>query len=430
MTRLIKLGSLFSGSGGFELAGQQVGITPVWASEIAPFPTLVTYRRFPDMKHFGDVSKIDGAKVPKVDVVTFGSPCQDLSVAGRGKGLSGSRSGLFFEAIRVIKQMRVASSGKYPRFALWENVPGALYSNKGADFYEVLGQIVSVASEKWASKLPRPARWQGAGAIVDSGFSLAWRVLDAQYFGLPQRRKRIYLVADFADQSAPEILFERQGESRPSCPVEEAGQAVAGKAEESPRELGDTYALRMRSGKPGGGKGALVQTNLSGTIGCGNDQVLFVPTVFGFNSLRLEQKKPSGRYGVELNVSKTLDTSGLAPTCNQGGVAVVEGMDVRKLTPLECARLQGFPDWWTDDLAIENPSDDELDFWTGVHTTWDKARGLKKIKTPAQVARWLKNPVSDGQLYSLWGNAVAVPCARFVLSRLAQIAQSSTAIQN
>lgn len=430
MTRLTRLGSLFSGSGGFELAGQRSGITPVWASEIAPFPTLVTYRRFPDMEHYGDVSKIDGAGVPEVDVITFGSPCQDLSVAGHGKGLTGSRSGLFFEAIRIIKQMRTASCGRYPRFAVWENVPGALYYNKGEDFHEVLRQLVSVANEEAASELPRPARWQSAGAIVDQGFSLAWRVLDAQYFGLPQRRKRIYLVADFADQSAPEILFERQGESETSCSVEEAGQAVAGKAEESPRELGSAYAVRMRAGKPGGGKGALVQTNLSGTIGCGNDQVLFVPAAFGFNSIHLERNNPYRGFGVELNVSKTLDTSGLAPTCNQGGVAVVEGMDIRKLTPLECARLQGFPDWWTDNLAIETPSKDELDFWVGVHATWDKARGLKKTKTPTQVARWLKNPVSDRQLYSLWGNAVAVPCAHFVLSRLAQIAQSSTATQN
>lgn len=430
MTRLTRLGSLFSGSGGFELAGQRSGITPVWASEIAPFPTLVTYRRFPDMEHYGDVSKIDGAGVPEVDVITFGSPCQDLSVAGHGKGLTGSRSGLFFEAIRIIKQMRTASCGRYPRFAVWENVPGALYSNKGEDFHEVLRQLVSVANEEAASELPRPARWQSAGAIVDQGFSLAWRVLDAQYFGLPQRRKRIYLVADFADQSAPEILFERQGESETSCSVEEAGQAVAGKAEESPRELGSAYAVRMRAGKPGGGKGALVQTNLSGTIGCGNDQVLFVPAAFGFNSIHLERNNPYRGFGVELNVSKTLDTSGLAPTCNQGGVAVVEGMDIRRLTPTECARLQGFPDWWTDDLAIDGPSEDELDFWVGVHATWDKARGLKKTKTPTQVARWLKNPVSDRQLYSLWGNAVAVPCAHFVLSRLAQIAQSSTATQN
>jgi len=418
LTRSISLGSLFSGSGGFELAGIKSGIAPVWASEIAPFPTLVTYRRFPDMEHYGDVSKIDGARVPKVDVVTFGSPCQDLSVAGQGKGLSGSRSGLFFEAVRIIKQMRTASGGKYPRFAVWENVLGALYSNKGEDFHEVLKQIVSVKDERKASGLPRPGKWSQAGAI------------DAQYFGLPQRRKRIYLVADFTDRSAPEILFERSRESEPSCPVEEAGQAVAGKAEESPRELGSAYAVRMRAGKPGGGKGALVQTNLSGTIGCGNDQVLFVPAAFGFNSIHLERNDPYAGFGVELNVSKTLDTSGLVPTCNQGGVAVVEGMDVRKLTPLECARLQGFPDWWADDLAIENPSEDELDFWVSVHGTWDKARGLKKTKTPTQVARWLKNPVSDGQLYSLWGNAVAVPCAHFVLSRLAQIAQSSTAIQN
>ena len=392
MTRLTRLGSLFSGSGGFELAGQRSGLVPVWASEIAPFPTLVTYRRFPDMARYGDVSRIDGAKVPKVDVVTFGSPCQDLSVAGQGKGLSGSRSGLFFEAIRIIKQMRTASGGRYPRFAVWENVPGALYSNKGADFHEVLGQIVSVKDERKASELPRPTRWQSAGAIVADGFSAAWRVLDAQYFGVPQRRKRIYLVTDFAGRSAPEILFERQGESEPSCPIRAEERSSAGKTEESPGKID--------------------------------------AAVFGFNAVHLERNNPYGSFGVELNVSKTLDTSGLSPTCNQGGVAVVEGMDIRRLTPTECARLQGFPDWWTDDLAIDDPSKDELDFWVGVHTTWDKARGLKKTKTPSQVARWLKNPVSDGQLYSLWGNAVAVPCAHFVLSRLAQIAQSSTAIQN
>lgn len=392
MTRSISLGSLFSGSGGFELAGIKSGIAPVWASEIAPFPTLVTYRRFPDMEHYGDVSKIDGTKVPGVDVVTFGSPCQDLSVAGQGKGLTGSRSGLFFEAIRIVKQMRVASGGRYPRFAVWENVPGALYSNKGEDFYEVLKQIVSVANEETASELPRPTRWQSAGAIVDGGFSAAWRVLDAQYFALPQRRKRIYLVADFGGRSAPEILFERQSESETSCKIRTEESLPARKAKESPGKLG--------------------------------------ASVFGFNAIHLERNDPYGSFGVELNVSKTLDTSGLAPTCNQGGVAVVEGMDIRRLTPTECARLQGFPDWWTDDLAIDDPSKDELDFWVGVHTTWDKARGLKKTKTPSQVARWLKNPVSDGQLYSLWGNAVAVPCAHFVLSRLAQIAQSSTAIQN
>ena len=391
MTRLIKLGSLFSGSGGFELAGQRSGITPVWASEIAPFPTLVTYRRFPDMEHFGDVSKIDGARVPEVDVITFGSPCQDLSVAGHGKGLTGSRSGLFFEAIRIIKQMRTASCGRYPRFAVWENVPGALYSNKGADFFEVLGQIVSVASEETASGLPRPGKWSQAGAIVDQGFSLAWRVLDAQYFSVPQRRKRIYLVADFAGRSAPEILFERGRESEPSCPVRAEERSPAGKTEESPGKI---------------------------------DAV-----VFGFNSIHLERNDPYAGFGVELNVSKTLDTSGLSPTCNQGGVAVVEGMDIRRLTPLECSRLQGFPDWWTDNLAIDGPSEDELDFWVGVHATWDKARGLKKTKTRRQVAKWLKNPVSDRQLYSLWGNAVAVPCARFVLSRLAQSAQSSIATQ-
>ena len=137
----MKLGSLFDGIGGFPLAGRRYGITPVWASEIEPWPIKVTEHHFPDMIHLGDLTKISGAEIEPVDIITFGSPCQDLSVAGKREGLAGERSGLFMDAIRIIRQMRDATGGEYPRFAVWENVPGAFSSNKGEDFRAVLEEI-------------------------------------------------------------------------------------------------------------------------------------------------------------------------------------------------------------------------------------------------------------------------------------------------
>lgn len=142
---MLRLGSLFSGSGGFELAGVLHGIEPVWASEIEPFPIRVTKNRFPNMKHLGSVTDVNGAEVEPVDIITFGSPCQDLSVAGKQAGIhDGQRSNLFFEAIRIIKEMRNATADKFPRFAVWENVPGAFSSNKGRDFQAVLQALCSI----------------------------------------------------------------------------------------------------------------------------------------------------------------------------------------------------------------------------------------------------------------------------------------------
>ena len=207
----LTLGSLFDGSGGFPLGGLLSGITPVWASEIEPFPIRVTTKRLPFMKHYGDVSRMDGGKIEPVDVITFGSPCQDMSIAGRREGLDGSRSSLFYEAVRIVKEMRCATDGRYPRYIVWENVPGAFSSNKGADFQSVLEEICSVKGYKIDPA--RPAKWPAAGEIVADDFSLAWRVFDAQYWGVPQRRKRIYLVADFAGRSAGKILFESEGVS-------------------------------------------------------------------------------------------------------------------------------------------------------------------------------------------------------------------------
>ena len=209
MERKIKLGSLFDGSGGFPLAGALHGIEPVWASEIEKFCIDVTSKRFPNMKHLGSVTDVNGGEVEPVDIITFGSPCQDLSVAGKQLGIhDGERSNLFFEAVRIIKEMRNATANKFPRFAVWENVPGAFSSNGGEDFHAVLKALCSICNER--DDVPGPPRWgwQPAGCVLGNGYSIAWRVLDAQYSGVPQRRKRIYLIADFATERAGEILFK------------------------------------------------------------------------------------------------------------------------------------------------------------------------------------------------------------------------------
>lgn len=188
----LTLGSLFDGIGGFPLAGKYAGMRPVWASEIEPFPIRVTEKRLPEMKHYGDIHGLHGAKLEPVDVITFGSPCQDVSIAGRREGLSGGRSGLFFEAIRVIREMREATNGEYPRWAVWENVPGALSSHNGEDFRQVLESLVRVQEPEADVPLPADGKWLPAGEIMGNGYALAWRVLDAaQGWGVAQRRKRI-----------------------------------------------------------------------------------------------------------------------------------------------------------------------------------------------------------------------------------------------
>ena len=219
------LGSLFDGSGGFPLAGLLSGITPVWASEIEPFPIRVTTKRLPFMKHYGDISAMNGAEIEPVDIITFGSPCQDMSVAGKRAGLDGSRSNLFYEAVRIIKEMRCATNGKYPRNIVWENVPSAFSSNKGDDFRCVLESVCQIKDE--TAVIPQPDRWQPAGEIVGDDYSVAWRVLDAQYWGVPQRRKRIFLVADFAGRRAGKILFESEGLSGYSAQSLRAWQETA-----------------------------------------------------------------------------------------------------------------------------------------------------------------------------------------------------------
>ena len=226
----LTLGSLFSGSGAFELGGMLAGIRPVWASEIEMFPIRVTTKRMPFVKHYGDISTVDGAKVTPVDIITFGSPCQNMSIAGKRAGLDGEQSSLFYQAIRIIKEMRCATDGKYPRWIVWENVPGAFSSNKGEDFRAVLGAVCSVKGENIPVPEPPKGKWANAGSIMADGFSLAWRVFDAQFWGVPQRRKRIYLVADFTGGSAGKILFESEGVSGYSAEGFRAWQGTAGSA--------------------------------------------------------------------------------------------------------------------------------------------------------------------------------------------------------
>lgn len=207
--KTLTLGSLFDGIGGFPLAAQRCGIRTVWASEIEPACIAITKRHFPRMEHLGDITQIDGGKIPPVDIISFGSPCQDLSTAGKQKGLSGERSGLFLDAVRIIYEMRRATNGRYPTFIIWENVSGAFSSNKGNDFRIVLEKITN-------SRVPMPnsGRWATAGMVrgCRGGASVAWRLLDSQYWGVPQRRKRIFLVGDFRAERAPEILFKPESE--------------------------------------------------------------------------------------------------------------------------------------------------------------------------------------------------------------------------
>ena len=231
------LGSLFDGIGGFPLAAVHCGGVPVWASEIEPFPMRVTKLRFPDMIHVGDITKLDGAKLPPVDVICGGSPCQDLSVAGLRKGLAGERSGLFMDQVRIVKEMRaederrgVSDDFVRPRYLVWENVPGAFSSANGEDFRAVIEEIVHIKDSTCHVPRPDTGRWESAGAaILGDQFSLAWRVLDAQYWGVAQRRRRIFLVADFGGLTAPKILFKPESLPGYTAPSEGSWKTAAEK---------------------------------------------------------------------------------------------------------------------------------------------------------------------------------------------------------
>ena len=290
-----KLGSLFDGSGGFPLSGTLCDIEPMWAAEVEPYPIAVTRSRFPHMKHLGDISKVNGAEIDPVDIITFGSPCQDLSVAGKRAGLKHeangddetTRSGLFMEAVRIIKEMRKATNGKYPRFAVWENVPGAFSSNNGQDFRVVLEELIKIVEPNAVMPDVPKKGWAYADYFRGDGWSLAYRVFDAQYWGVPQRRRRIYLVADFRGERTREILFEREGLrgyfTQGGKPWEVTPSDTEGCVGTDDREGEIPYTLKIRSGVEidskgkGAGKGALIQEDKSATLGCNQDQYLFQP---------------------------------------------------------------------------------------------------------------------------------------------------------
>lgn len=303
------------------------------------------------MKHFGDITKIDGHNVPIVDIVTGGSPCQDLSVAGKRAGLEGERSGLFMEQIRIVKEMRDEYIKQLqmrgadvnirlikPRFMVWENVPGAFSSNKGDDFRCVLEEICRVADKTATIPIPKGGKWSTSGCIMGDWWSVAWRLHDAQFWGVPQRRKRIALVADFGGRTAPEILFERK--------------SLSGNIEQSKQERKETtrytrestyqsaYTLKIRGGAEidsygkKAGKGALVQTEKSGTLGVSQDQTLITienktqpqAVVYGLCSDGSNSMRSSNPYSgiYEADSSRTLDNNGGNPACNQGGMIVVD----------------------------------------------------------------------------------------------------------
>ena len=557
MKNELTLGSLFDGSGGFPLGGMLAGITPLWASEIEPFAVRVTTKRLPQMKHYGDVSSLNGADLPPVDIITFGSPCQDMSIAGKRSGLDGSRSSLFYEAVRIIKEMRCATNGKYPRFAVWENVPGAFSSNKGEDFRCVLESLCRVRDE--TVSVPRHEKWSAAGNIVADGFSIAWRVLDAQYWGVPQRRKRIFLVADFDSECAGKILFESEGLSGYSAEgfkawqrttvAIESSSGTAGAAgfctEHSAKARGIGYEAETAPTLRAGTVPATVYENhsqdtrytelhgiaptVSSTYGTGgNNQPFVVEDTRCFDVRFTSDGTKNARQNCyETDTSRTIDTGGNSPDSNQGGVAVVavqgsmigradkngpqgSGVNedisftlnttdrhavafsqdsytkysendkcgalraaggmygggsetlvystsknsyhteakenlantlvasdykdpptvnspeyiVRRLTPTECARLQGFPDWWCADLGTDEPTDEELTFWKEVFEIHRKIIGSAvKPKSEKQIRAWLKNPHSDSAEYKLWGNGVALPCVYFVLSGIVYCTQ-------
>lgn len=282
------------------------------------------------MKHLGDITKISGYDAPTVNVIIGGSPCQDLSVAGKRAGLSGERSGLFMEQIRIIKEMRDkdARSGRTgtdirPRFMVWENVPGVFSVNKGRDFAAVLKETIRVA-EPEAPDIPVPCKgWTTAGCFMGDGWSVAWRVLDAQYWGVPQRRRRIALVADFGGQSAPEILFKPTSLSWHFEPCGAQGQGTAGDAENG---IGDAIpintmiATRDKQLGERTGFGIDELGKPAYTISAAHEHaVAYGISAYESNSMKSDNPY-SGVY--EADTSRTLDNNGGNPACNQGGIAI------------------------------------------------------------------------------------------------------------
>jgi len=319
----LTLGSLFSGSGGFELAGILAGIIPVWNSEIEPYPILVTHNRLPTVRHYGDVAKLNGAELPPVDIITFGSPCQDMSIAGKRNGLDGKRSGLFHEAIRIIKEMRRATNEQYPRFIVWENVPGAFSSNGGKDFRVVLEEICKIKND--SISIPQtPDKWAKSGEIImGKNFSATWRVIDACGWGVPQRRKRIYLVTDFNGSCAGKILFESEGVSGYSAESIRTWQRIARSSEKSTRTASRTVLNDQ------GGNRMDITDDFTCTLRAESHHPPCVVESAGFCT---ESSSNSRGIGYEKETSPTLRAGAVPATVYEN-----HGQDLRYTGPLEIA---------------------------------------------------------------------------------------------
>ena len=484
----IKLGSLFSGIGGFELAGSWYNFEPVWASEIEAAPIRITKRHFPNMKHVGDITKLDGHALEPVDIITGGSPCTDISVAGTqagiklvcpncGKSVSANssirtcpdcetdleltRSGLFIEQIRVIKEMLEATNYEYPKIIVWENVSAAISSNNGDDFQCVLQEFCGLISERIPTL--RPERWTKSGEILGKSGSIAWRTFDAQYWGVPQRRRRIFLIADLRGQCAGKILFEQESLRRNYSKSKKPWETTTRKAEScigisdsdnakhGSEELDSVYCLQ--------GNG-IDRADTAGCNGCGwrKNQCYTLNTIDRpavvydakpyVATFKYQQAAAMATLPYDENMSSTLtsrqniavlinnhpadsrvelsnvcqtltsrmgtgggntpyvleqqevfsqsgfadfkDSDGTFGTLTRQGESsggdseslISDPLDcksiVRRLTPLECERLQGFPDNWT---ARE----------------------------------------SDNARYKALGNSVALPCVDYIMSGIADV---------
>lgn len=310
----MKFGSLFSGIGGFDLALENAGMSCAWQVEIDKHCQQILRKHFMEAKLYEDVKTITKENVEPVELICGGFPCQDLSVAGKRAGLAGDRSGLWFEFIRIIDEVR-------PRWVIIENVPGLLSSNKGQDFALIL---------------------QG---LEEFGYGVAWRILDAQYFGVAQRRRRVFIVASLGSGRCAEILFEREGMSRDTTPRRETGQA-------------NTRTFTIRSGTQGnGGRGNLDLLEGAMTLGGQPQWVSYENhpadsriTETGEISQQLTSRMGTGGGNVPLvqrvvGALQERDGKGIGTTIDDKAIPTAQG--VRRLTPTECDRLQGFPDGWT-----------------------------------------------------------------------------------
>lgn len=264
---MLTLGSLFDGIGGWLLAAVRNGVKPVWSSEIEDFPMKVSHAHFPDVVQLGDVTKIDGSKVIPVDIICAGSPCQDLSVAGKQKGLAGSRSNLFFESVRIVREMREKTNGLYPKFFVWENVPGAFSSNHGHDFQAVLREIAETDIP-----MPGTGRWAKAGMVRSERVGIAWRVLDAQYWGVPQHRERIFLIAGFGKWGGGiQVLFDPEGVHRDSPQGESAAKGASTGSIPCTAETGGVLSEHGAACIGNGQADQLYMKKVAGALNCMHD---------------------------------------------------------------------------------------------------------------------------------------------------------------